>query len=408
MACALGGALIAGASGCDAGRGGNAWDGEVRDSAGLRIVENGTRGLWRESDAWTVSPSLTIGDEPGEDDDLVAVADIDIDSRGRVHVLDIVARQVRVFDASGAFAGTIGRSGEGPGEFSRFVTSLMVSPQDSVIVPDWGQARVSVFGADGTFARQILALARVEGQGWRRLGDGGYLLRGVTIGRDEQNLYTTYDALFRTNPEITVVDTLIEFDYPRSNLGGPGLVYAPLIVNTAFWTQLKDGRIAWSTLDRSQVMIHDERGEPVAILRHAGWTREGLTEAHRLTMKERFREKFRLMGASPTVVDNLDLLYDETLPAITALQTGPDNTLWVQRMGSVDVIDPMVLNTNDRTDGMGGTTWDVFDSELRFLGSVELPPRFRILRFREGAVWGVRKDEADVELVERLDLIRPD
>ena len=142
------------------------WDGEVRDSAGLRIVENGARGLWTEGSEWAVRPALSLGGGPGEADDLVAVADLAIDSRGRVLVLDIVARQVRVFDERGEFAGTIGRSGEGPGEFSRFMTSLMVDPADSVIVPDWGQARVSIFAPDGTFARQFSALSRVEGHGW--------------------------------------------------------------------------------------------------------------------------------------------------------------------------------------------------------------------------------------------------
>ena len=382
------------------------WDGEVRDSAGLRIVENGARGLWTEGSEWAVRPALSLGGGPGEADDLVAVADLAIDSRGRVLVLDIVARQVRVFDERGEFAGTIGRSGEGPGEFSRFMTSLMVDQADSVIVPDWGQARVSIFAPDGTFARQFSALSRVEGHGWKRMSDGGFLLRGVTIGRDEQNNYTTYDALYRTNPDITAIDTLIEFDYPRSNLGGSGAPIAPLIVNAAFWTRLDDGRIAWSSLDRDQVLITAADGTPLSILRHVAWTREQLTERHHAIMKERFREKFRLMGASPDVVDNIGLLYDETLPALTALQAGPENTLWVQRMGDVTAIDPMVINTNDRTDGLGGEVWDVFDGELHFLGSVRLPHRFRILRFTDNAIWGVRKDELDVELVERLDLMR--
>lgn len=230
----------------------------------------------------------------------------------------------------------------------------------------------------------------------------------MTIGRDENNRYTTHDALYRTNAGITVVDTLIEFDYPRSDLGGPGLLRAPLIVNAAFWTRLEDCRIAWSTLDRAEVYVHDAEGMRRSILRYAAWVREPLTEDNRNTMKQRFRDKFRLLGANPEVIDNLDLLYEETLPALTALQAGPANTLWVQRMGGVEAIDPMVINTNDRTDGLGGDAWDVFDAELRFLGTVRLPPRFRIFHMTADAVWGVRKDADDVELVERLDLDRRD
>jgi hypothetical protein len=87
---------------CGTDESGGRWDGEERDSAGLRIVENGARGVWSEGSGWSVRPSLSIGGGPGEDDDLVAAAGLATDSRGRVLMLDVVARQVRVFDSSGA------------------------------------------------------------------------------------------------------------------------------------------------------------------------------------------------------------------------------------------------------------------------------------------------------------------
>lgn len=394
--------------GCAAGEASNRWEGEVRDSAGMRIVENPAVGMWASGEEWRVRPALSIGGGPGEEDDLVAVPDLAIDSRGRALVVDVIARQVRVFDGSGAFAGAIGREGEGPGEFSGFVNSIVIGAGDSVLVPDWGQARMSVFTPDGRFVRQMSALPGVETLRWKMLGDGGFMLRGVNIGRDDEGFFTTHDALYRADAQLSEIDTLIEFDYPHSPLGGPGVPVAPLIVNAAFWAQLDDGRIAWSSLDRSEILIHDSAGVPHAILRHRAWRRTPLTQEHQSIMKERFREKFRVLGVNPNIVDNLDLRYDETLPAVTAIQAGPQNTLWVQRMGDVSSIDPMVINTNDRTDGLGGTTWDIFDGELRFLGSIELPPRFRIVRFTQGSIWGVRKDENDMELVERLDLIRPD
>jgi hypothetical protein len=59
---------------CGTDESGGRWDGEERDSAGLRIVENGARGVWSEGSGWSVRPSLSIGGGPGEDDDLVAAA----------------------------------------------------------------------------------------------------------------------------------------------------------------------------------------------------------------------------------------------------------------------------------------------------------------------------------------------
>lgn len=45
------------------------------------------------------------------------------------------------------------------------------------------------------------------------------------------------------------------------------------------------------------------------------------------------------------------------------------------------------------------TTWDVFDPDGVWLGSVELPPRFMAYEFGGDHVAGVWKDELDVEFV---------
>jgi hypothetical protein len=66
----------------------------------------------------------------------------------------------------------------------------------------------------------------------------------------------------------------------------------------------------------------------------------------------------------------------------------------------------MTINAQDRSDGLGGPQWDVFDAEGRFLGSLRLPERFRITRITDDWVVGVQQNELDVERVTRLRLLR--
>lgn len=101
------------------------------------------------------------------------------------------------------------------------------------------------------------------------------------------------------------------------------------------------------------------------------------------------------------------MVLPERLPAITSVRGGPDGTLWVQRMADAASIHPMALNTPDPPVGFGGGSWDVLDPEGRYLGTVELPLRFRLTRIRSDAVYGVLRDGMDVEKVARLRLERP-
>ena len=53
----------------------------------------------------------------------------------------------------------------------------------------------------------------------------------------------------------------------------------------------------------------------------------------------------------------------------------------------------------------GSPDWDVFDREGRFLGVVTMPPRFRPSLFLDDTIYGVWRDELDVQYVVRLRIV---
>jgi 6-bladed beta-propeller len=383
------------------------WEGVVRDSGGIRIIENRGRGVWSESSAWQVRDRLSVGNPEGEEEYLFGrIADVAVDSRDRLHVLDAATRDVRVFDGGGVFVHRVGGPGRGPGELSKWANAVLLGPGDTVYVPDYAVTRINVYGPDGDYVREIGLYARPGGRSWERLDGTHFMFRGLTIGRDEAGRFTTSDDLFVTTGAGAPLDTILTFDYPASPLGVPGEPVVPLIVNGALWCRLADGRIAWTSLDRDEVLITDPAGHLDSIVRSSEWTRSLLTRDDRLAMKERLRQKLSLLGGDAGSVDRLELVYDETLPAITDLRAGPDSTLWVQRMGSVAGIDPMAINASDATGWLGDNVWSVLDASGRLLGDITMPGRVRITRITADAVYGVRKDENDVEHVVRLDLSR--
>jgi 6-bladed beta-propeller len=74
-------------------------------------------------------------------------------SKGDLFVSQYVnGTEILVFDASGAHLETVGRAGDGPGEY-RYIAKLVVGPIDSVYVFDNGGARLTVLAPDRSYAR---------------------------------------------------------------------------------------------------------------------------------------------------------------------------------------------------------------------------------------------------------------
>jgi hypothetical protein len=242
-----------------------------------------------------------------------------------------------------------------------------------------------------------------RGQGWNRLAGGDFLMRGLTIARVEGK-FAFWDALLRVQADGAGSDTLFEFDYAKTDLGGPGNLRIPLIVNNPTWARLADGRIAWTALDRDHVQVHDSTGKLVSRIRSGAWVSRGVTDADRTSMIEMLRVKLRSIGGDASFADSPQVDAPPQFPAITTVRAGPQGTIWVQLMGPVESIDPMAINAPDRADFLGGSTWHVLDSSGTFMGPIELPRRFRIFRMADDVIHGAARDDDGVERIVRLRL----
>ncbi len=97
---------------------------------------------------------LSIGSMSGEHDAFGNVTGVALDNRGRIVVADDLGHHLKVFEPSGAYLATVGRRGEGPGEFSAPWT-ITVGPADSVFVYDFRRSLISVFSPEYDWVRDI-------------------------------------------------------------------------------------------------------------------------------------------------------------------------------------------------------------------------------------------------------------
>lgn len=134
----------------------------VSDSAGVRIAvySRADRPAPIPAQAYAidtleVEETLRIGLLEGDARYVLgSVVSAAVDSSGVVWIADQLASTIRRYDQLGRFVGSVGRKGEGPGEFLS-ITGVRALPDGHVAVLDPMNRRVSVFNGSGTLARTI-------------------------------------------------------------------------------------------------------------------------------------------------------------------------------------------------------------------------------------------------------------
>jgi len=109
-------------------------------------------------------PELTINDESfPEDVFFESPIDMCFDDKNNIYVCDYRANNIKVLNPSGKFMKTIGRQGQGPGEFE--MPFHIAISKDRLVVWELGNRRISVLNPEGEFIKSI-QIARNEG--WPR------------------------------------------------------------------------------------------------------------------------------------------------------------------------------------------------------------------------------------------------
>lgn len=103
----------------------------------------------------------------GNEQELVPIGTVAIGGGGRVFLTQPMDQAVRIFEASGSPAGSIGGQGQGPGEFSRL--ARLSWHADTLVAHDPGQGRLTLFSPDLTVARTLSYPTEAE----LRLSSGG-------------------------------------------------------------------------------------------------------------------------------------------------------------------------------------------------------------------------------------------
>ncbi len=129
------------------------WKGTVEEENGVKIIKNPNKPLYGEI-SFELEEDLSIGNEEDENYMFYRLAGISVDQEENIFVLDVGECRIQKFDRKGNYLQTIGRKGQGPGEFEQPL-GIFLDSAEMLYVLDTMRRNIHIFGKDGRFKETI-------------------------------------------------------------------------------------------------------------------------------------------------------------------------------------------------------------------------------------------------------------
>ena len=372
---------------------------QVRDSAGIQIVMN-ISPSWLPAETLRLgkTPLLVIGTRPGTMYELSRVAGaVRLTSR-HIVVGDGASRQLRFYDSLGTFISSVGRQGNGPGEFQG-LSKLQAIGGDTLVAGS--DLRLSLFTGTGRAIRSIDPLAPPA-----QLPPGNQMIltafsSGTTIIGSEPHWRESnhppqtgrrwtdsiHVGVFgEGNKLLTSLGRLPArvMEWRGFDLMLPTFSSELLVASAGQFSYLGFG-------SEYSIRVYSSSGRLERIIRRAwvpervdidAWATQWVKNADKLTAAEADAKRKELRERP----------YAATVPAFAQLLADRAGRLWVREshLASFSWLrDPPFV----------ASVWNVFSSAGKWLGNVEMPAQFLPTDIGSDYVLGVARDHDGVETV---------
>ena len=367
---------------------------QIEDSAGVRIVEYAGKPEMAAPFQFSAQPRYRHGANPGDYAFQRIIAGRLFPDGGAV-VYDEPNGELVVLSPEGTTHDVLARRGEGPGDVG-YISVIVTLDQDHVMVADSRLARVTHFVA-GSVARTV-DIRIADGLAVRGIGSSGHLLliTGVWSTGFEEEWLPGHMA--RLDMDTGTLDTIASFDH--MSRAPQGLRWNP--IGAAGWVTVATGQFVYARSDRPEIAWRLPDGTVTQIVRWQAEPPAPLTEDLLAGFEAGFREGNQRAnpGASDADIDRMTAddvaryhaVLGHPMPLFNTPIGDAEGRIWL----------PAYLPGGWRVDA---PEYTVISASGEWLGTVEVPPRLRILDVAGGLVLGVLRDEMDVQSVVVYELV---
>lgn len=300
-----------------------------------------------------------------------SVTGLDVTSDGRMVVADRSSNNIKILRPDGSLVDTLGRSGEGPGEF-QVLTGVRVGQEDSLFAYDFQQARLTVFAPASPYeVARMVPFSRAEGSASTVYVLGETILATFGGGAiDPEDGLITRDPrpVRRVDNDGTPTDTLLLVEQRRIVLdmgsGGIAGLEAVPFDRRGVLAQGPDDRLYYGSTDSLHIeaFAADGSSEVVASI-----------PVDPVPVTAAARDS-ALSDVDKGLLSSVESAMPQTKPSFTDLVVASDGRLWVQRP----------QETPDRE----MVTWWVLDPENQTIRIARLPEDVSLLVVKDDRAYG--------------------
>ena len=375
------------------------------------VVRTLSGSVW-EAEA-TLVPEVSIGELEGDEEYLFgSIWSIAVDDDRNVYVFDGQAHHVRVYDSEGVYMRTLGRRGEGPGEF-RSAQAIGVLPDGRLLVRDSGNKRVAVFGPGpgqtdhwgydpGNFASNSPLPTDRQGRTYlitRDLSQTDWVMHIIVLGPDGTHLDTLPEPSSSFEPPAVTAEGEVEGGYATYTNAVP---FAPSFQ----WTIHPSGHFVTGLPDEYRIeLAHDDGILRIERTADPAPVHDDEGAQQRENLERRLQSNIPGWSWDGPPIPEHKPFYRELL-------AGRNGRLWVRLWTEARPVENEDYDPEDprsaRVTWVEPLRYDVFEPDGTYLGVVVPPDEFTPWVnpvFDGDHVWAVTRDELDVERVVRFRIV---
>lgn len=345
------------------------WKGTIETKGDVIIVRNPKEPMYSAPVLELTEDLLIEGSEEVEERMFQSINMLDVDEEGRLYILDEQAGNIKVFDRDGGFTKTIGRKGQGPGEFGLPI-SLTLAPDRQIIVNDMGQRKLLFFDRDGNYLEQISIADKFLFFGPRVTADGN-MIAMHTVPSDKPETF-----LKKFTPDLEPILSFTSAHVERPPVAD---IFVALHMTRLLWNVIPNDIVIWADLKNPDYELYEHYRDGTLI-------RIISKEFDPIVITADDREKLmdRAFGDNPTR-DQWDVRFPESYPPFSGFSFDDSGRLFVKRY--------------EKETHPSGILFDIFDSERKYLAQM----RFKMnpLIWKKGQMYSIEENEEGFQVVKR-------
>ena len=335
---------------------------------------------------------LTIGVREGDEDYMFGEGvyfNVDVD--GNIYVTDWDRKRIQKYGRDGRYLLTIGREGQGPGEFQN-VWEPEFDKDGNLYAVDIAQKRVSFFSRDGRYLRQAgFPAFQVSGPPLYVTSQGRYLIAVDEVKREDEAgsqwemTVGLYDEKFA--PLTVFHRDLHESKSPKGRTeDDTAQFWAALISDMAFkpahhYLLAPNDEIFFGFSNAYEIKVHSPEGKVTRIIKK---------NYDPAPVAEKDKEQFeKVQGAEflrfiPAQLDNVKkkalklIRYPKYKPAFQDFTCGDNGWLFV------------IVDSRENK----ATILDVFDAQGHYIARTEAAIPSEMLRFKKGKAYAIATEDS--------------